>query len=148
MPTQTLTSKLQPTKWDNQPKMVLYGTYLITTVFDFSAEVTITSALDEVIGTFSIPKKSGFDGGYIGELTIPQDTKFPLIINSKITCSTDFDYSIADQVALGTKVIKDKRYPVSYQATQFCNDNLKDPNRDMDYNDFVLTWQLYNSSTD
>ena len=146
--TKTINSKLDPLEWENAPKIVLYGTVLRTTGNQFGATITIKNASGTTLKVFDIGPSSGFESKFIGDITTIQRSDFPLEISSEITCSTDFDYSNAPQTSLGLKRIGGKDIPVCYQSTLFCNDNLNNPDKDMDYNDFVLTWQLYNSSTD
>jgi len=121
---------------------------LRTTGNKFGAEIVIENNKGEILKKFSLPEKDGFSSEYIGQVTIPSMNDFPVKIVSDIKCSTDFSVVRASQVALGSKSANGKQSPICYQATVFCNDNLPDRNRDHDLNDLVLTWQLYNSSTD
>ena len=141
---------LDPLEWGNNKNFVLYGTALITTANEFKADITVKDVHKNKLfpSPFQIPEEKGYKSIYIGSVTIPNKESFPITISGTINCSTKFDYVVAPQVALGLKDVGDKIIPVCYQSTLFCNDNADDPNRDMDYNDFVLTWQLYNGSTD
>ncbi|CAM1372776.1 hypothetical protein [Tenacibaculum xiamenense] len=147
--TQTITSKLSPVEWNFEPNTVLYGTVLRTTDKQFGATIKIENHKGDLIESFSLKSSSGFESNFIGSVDITDASDFPLIIKSTITCSTDFECVNAPQTHLGLKLNKKGTpVPVCYQSTLFCNDSLNDTKKDMDYNDFVITWQLYDSSHD
>lgn len=145
--TKTIKSTLDSVKWgDPAPNTVtLYGTVLRTTGNQFGAKIFIRNSGMTLLKEFELPMSDGFDLKFIGKVTIPGVDDFPLHIENEITCSTDFDYSNPPQVSLGSKNINGHDVPICYQSTIFCNDNLGDPHRDMDYKDFVLTWQMYDN---
>ena len=138
---------MNPLEWTNQPKTVLDLGFLQTTGNQFGATITVTGT-NFAPGAITIKEEVRSFGFYnAGSMDI-RWSAFPITISAEISCNTDFDTVKAPQQALGLKEVKHAVEPVCYQSTVFCNDNASSSGRDLDYNDFVLIAQLYNSSTD
>ena len=146
----TQTSILYPISWlgSISPNFVLGTSATITTGNTFSAVITFTNTDNNPVGNqITLSPTSGNQVIGLAMQTF-EITDFPITISSAITCNTPFGICSAEQEPLGIKVINSNTVPVCYQSTVFCNDNANNPNSDNDWNDLVLTFQLYNSSTD
>lgn len=149
--THTVSQTIYPVEWTSSsaaPNYVLYATSLITTVFAFSSSVSVTDIQGNDLGTLTLPNTTGFTSVYLGTLTIPAPTTanpvFPITLSSAITCNTTFEHVAGNQHAGGSKLHGGSLVPICYETSTFCNDS----GSDNDWNDCVLTFQLFNSSTD
>lgn len=150
---QNVTSQLYPVEWlpydsSTDGQIVLALTALLTTGNSFGANIDITSAGGTFSNTVTLSYQSGFTSVYLGMVQIPapssSDPIYPLTISADISCSTSFTYVASSQHAIGQKVQGGNTEVLSYQAGVFCND----VGSDNDWNDLVLTYQLFSQSDD
>lgn len=147
----TVTTSIYPNEWIDQKKLkglffISYG--LITTGYTASANIRVSSANGEVKFAFNVPEKTGADAFFIGkgDLVSSQDPAalFPLKIEADISYNSSFNSVSGPQVALGSKISDGVLTPVSYLNNIFVND----AGGDNDWNDLVLSFQLFSESAD
>jgi len=145
-----LSTKIYPSSWEGttKPHYVLSGSASVATGATFGADVSIVNKRGNTIFTKSISGFTGYDVKYLGGLAVLSLDDFPITINSEIQCNSDFDTIIVGQIPLGLKEESGEQVPGCYQSSIFCNDSIKTPGHDTDFNDFVLNWQLFSNSTD
>ena len=150
--TKQIEQKLMPTEWHHFPDApcMLYATALITTSNTYSAKVKIMDSQNKVIGKLELQPSSGTTSILLGQFEMPTPTPanpvYPITIESEITANTEFDNKAGAQQSSGYKsanlpVLPKMQTPICFEVSNYCND--ADSNND--WNDCVLTYQLFSS---
>src|SRR4051812_11075855 len=143
--------KMYPVEWSlNNPNYVLAISGIVTSNFAYSVTGTVVdSSPTPITQSFAIPDVPGqtvTGQTHIGQAAITWATcVFPITISGTVSVnSPTLLQSVTVQHSLGSKGATPPIIPVCYQVSVFNND----AGGDFDWNDFVLNFQLYDSSTD
>lgn len=135
---------MQPIDWqDPAPNYSIGISGIVTTVETFNVNNgLIVDQNGNSLGSFQINNVTGFT--FVGSTPVSfQNASFPITVSGTINVTgTALNMSVSTQHALGSK--SNSGVPVCYQVSVFCNDD----GADNDWNDLVLNFQLFDSSTD
>jgi hypothetical protein len=144
MATSTFSSIMNPIEWaPGQTNYVLGITGLVTSAYTFGASITITdNSLPPNTWNYNQSGITGF-AGIPGSVITLNNVTLPITISGTITNNSNVsNQSTTNQHALGSK--GNNGVPACYQVSNFVND----AGTDNDYNDLVMNFQLFCSSTD
>ncbi len=136
--------KMNPVEWPSgQTNYVLAVSGVVTTSYEFAASLTIEdSSSPKNSWPCNIAPVSGFTG-FPAQIITMQNVTFPITISGSTTNnSSSAVQSTSNQHGIGSK--GNNGVPVCYQVSNFVNDG----GSDNDFNDFVINFQLFCSSTD
>lgn len=122
--------------WTNSPNTVLEITYSTTTAYNFTASITgpgIPTGTPVVFTGNSVHFYSGVVSDYAKGET--------MTYSITLTCNSTFVGQVQNSMEIGIKPNGDA---ITYQGFLFTNDG----GTDNDWNDCVVNFALYNSSTD